>query len=166
MASSPRASSSPAQTTGEKAARSDTFEVLARAGFVARGFIYAIIGMLAIKLVFGAGGKTTDQKGALKTVADQPFGKVLLILLAIGLAGYALWRLIHAALGHGPERSDSGFDRITALCSGIVYAGLCALAVVILLGSGGGSGSTSPDKATGGVLGWPAAPGSWASPAW
>jgi len=65
---------------------------------------------------------------------------------------------VHAALGHGPERNDSGLDRVTALCSGIVYAGLCALAVEILLGSGGGSSSTSPDKATGGVLGWNAGP--------
>ena len=166
MASSPQSVVRPVAATGEKAVQSDTFEVLARAGFVARGVVYAIIGVLAIKLVFGAGGKTTDQKGALKTVADQPFGKVLLILLAIGLAGYALWRLVHAALGHGPERSDSGLDRLTALCSGIVYAGLCALAVMILLGSGGGGGSTSPDKATGGVLGWSGGTWPWASPAW
>lgn len=154
MASSPQGVVQPVAATGEKVARSDTFEALARAGFLARGVVYAIIGVLAIKLVFGAGGKTTDQRGALKTVADQPFGKVLLILLAIGLAGYALWRFVHAALGHGPERNDSGLDRVTALCSGIVYAGLCALAVVILLGSGGGGSSTSPDKATAGVLGW------------
>jgi hypothetical protein len=153
MASSPQSVIHPVAAGGEKAVRSDTFEALARAGFLARGVVYAIIGLLAIKLAVGAGGKTTDQRGALKTVAEQPFGKVLLILLAIGLAGYALWRLVHAALGHGPERNDSGLDRVTALCSGVVYAGLCALAVMILLGSGGG-GSTSPDKATGGVLGW------------
>ena len=154
MASSPQSVVRPVVASGEKAVQSDSFEALARAGFLARGVVYAIIGVLAIKLVFGAGGKTTDQRGALKTVADQPFGKVLLILLAIGLAGYALWRLVHAALGHGPERNDSGLDRVTAFCSGVVYAGLCALAVVILLGSGGGSSSTSPAKATGGVLGW------------
>ena len=154
MASSPQAVVQRGEETGEKVARSDTFEVLARAGFIGRGVVYAIIGVLAIKLAFGVGGKTTDQQGALKTVAAQPFGKVLLILLAIALGGYALWRFVHAALGHGPERSDSGLDRVTALCSGIVYAGLCALAVEILLGSGGGGSSTSPDKATGGVLGW------------
>jgi Domain of Unknown Function (DUF1206) len=149
-----------AQTSGEKVARSRGFEWLARSGFVARGVIYGIIGILAVKLALGAGGTTTNQQGALKTIAHQPFGKVLLILVAIGLAGYALWRLVHALLGHGPEDSDSGFDRVAALGSGIVYAGLCAIAVEILLGSGssgGGSGNTS--KTTAGVLGWPG--GTW-----
>ena len=113
-------------------------------GFVARGLIYGIIGILAIKLAVGVGGTTTNQQGALKTIAHQPFGKVLLILVAIGLGGYALWRLVHALLGHGPEDSDSGFERLAAFGSGIVYAGLCAIAVEILLGSGssGGSGNT------------------------
>jgi fumarate reductase subunit D len=146
-----------AEEGAEKVARSNGFEWLARAGFVARGLIYGIIGILAIKLAIGVGGKATNQQGALKTIAQQPFGKVLLILVAIGLAGYALWRLIHATLGHGPENSDTTFDRVAALGSGIVYGGLCAIAIQILLGSGGGSGNTH--KTTAGVLGWPA--GTW-----
>ncbi len=144
---------------GEKVARSRGFEWLARGGFVARGLIYGIIGILAIKLALGAGGQTTNQRGALKTIAHQPFGKVLLILVAIGLAGYALWRLVHALLGHGPEDSDSGFERIAAVASGIVYAGLCAVAVEILLGSGASGGSGTTAKATAGVFGWPG--GTW-----
>jgi Domain of Unknown Function (DUF1206) len=147
-----------AQIGGEKVARSYGFEWLARAGFAARGLIYGIIGVLAIKLAVGAGGKATNQQGAMKTIAQQPFGKVLLILVAIGLAGYSLWRLMHALLGHGPEDSDSGFERVAALGSGIVYAGLCAIAVEILLGSGS-SGSSSTHKTTAGVLGWPG--GTW-----
>ena len=147
-----------AQASGEKVARSRGFEWLARAGFVARGLIYGIIGILAIKVALGAGGKTTNQQGALKTIAQQPFGKVLLILVAVGLGGYALWRLLHALLGHGPEDSDSGFERVAALGSGIVYAGLCAIAVGILLGSSSG-GSHNPSKTTAGVFGWPA--GTW-----
>lgn len=142
---------------GEKVAQSEGFEWLARAGFVARGLIYGIIGVLAVELALGAGGKTTNQQGAMKTIAQQPFGKVLLILVAIGLGGYALWRLMHALLGHGPEDSDTSFERVAALGSGIVYAGLCAVAVEILLGAGGSSGSAQ--KTTAGVFGWPA--GTW-----
>jgi hypothetical protein len=93
------------------------------------------------------------------TIAHQPFGKVLLILVAIGLGGFSLWRLLHALLGHGPETSDSGMERVAALGSGIVYAGLCAIAVEILLGSGSSGGSGSTSKTTAGVLGWPA--GTW-----
>src|SRR5439155_11326729 len=98
----------------EEVAARRGFELLARSGFVARGFIYGIIGLLAVKLALGDGGKTTNQKGALKTIAHQPAGKVLLILMAVGLAGYALWRFVRAALGHGLEARDSGPDRIIA----------------------------------------------------
>ena len=147
-----------AEAAGESFVQSSAFELLSRAGFVARGLIYAIIGILALKLAFGHGGKLTDQKGALHTVAQQPFGKVLLTLLAIGLGGYSLWRLVRAAIGHGPEGSDSGFDRVAAFASGIAYGVMCFLAVEILLGAGGGSGG-SVKKSTAGVLGWPA--GTW-----
>ena len=139
---------------GEAVAHSTAFEFFARAGFVARASIYAIIGILAIKVAFGSGGRTTNQKGALETIAHQPFGKVLLILTACGLAGYAAWRLTRAALGHGPEGTDSTLDRIAALGSGIVYAGLCAIAIGILMGSSGG-GSGNAKKTTAGVFGWP-----------
>lgn len=148
-----------AQQGGEQVARSRGFEVLARVGFAARGVIYLIIGVLAIKLALGDGGKTTNQQGALKTIAHQPFGKLLLTMVAIGLGGYALWRFVRAALGHGPEDSDSGFDRVAALGSGIVYAGLCVIAVELLVGSGSSGGSGNASKTTAGVFGWPA--GTW-----
>ena len=143
-----------AEAKGEDFAHSRTFEWLARAGLVARGVIYAIVGILAIKLALGDGGKTTNQNGALDTIAKQPFGKALLVLMAIGLGGYAVWRLLRAAIGHGPEASDDTKERIAGFVSGIAYGALCITAVSILLGSGGSSGS--PDKATGGVLDWPA----------
>ena len=73
-----------------KSAQSALFEWLSRAGFVARGVIYGIIGILALQLALGAGGKATNQQGALRTIAQQPFGKLLLILVAIGLGGYAV----------------------------------------------------------------------------
>ncbi len=147
----------PIKAGGEKLVRSDSFEWLARAGFAARGVVYVIVGVLAIKLALGSGGTSASQQGAMRAIAAQPFGKMLLILVAIGLGGYALWRLARAALGHGPEGTDSGIDRVAALASGVVYAGLCAIAIEILLGSGGGSGGAQ--KTTAGVFGWPA--GTW-----
>src|SRR5579862_4507046 len=148
-------SAASAHKAGDDVVRSAPFEWLARAGFVARGLIYGIIGVLALKLAIGDGGKTTNQQGALRTIAQQPFGKLLMIVVAIGLGGYALWRLARAALGHGPESSDSGFDRVAALGSGVVYAGLCVLAVELLTGSSGSSSASSPHRAAAGVLGWP-----------
>ena len=145
-----------AEAAGEDVARSRQLEWLARAGLVARGVVYGLIGTLAIKVAFGAGGETTDQQGALKSIAGQPFGKVLLVLVAIGLAGYALWRLVRAAIGHGPETGeDDAKDRISGVVSGIAYGALCFTAVKILIGSSSSSSSSKTEKATGGVLGWP-----------
>lgn len=144
---------------GDRLTRSDGFAWLARAGFVARGVVYVIVGILAIKLALGSSGTRADQQGALRTVAAQPFGEVLLLLVAVGLGGYALWRLARALLGHGPEGADSGVDRVAAFASGVVYAGFCAIAVEILLGAGGGGGgSGGAKKTTAGVFGWPAGP--------
>jgi len=142
-----------AQAQGEAVSRTRQFEWFARSGLVARGLIYGIIGVLALKLALGdAGGSTTSQQGALKEIAQQPFGKWLLIATAIGLAGYATWRLVRAAIGHGTETEDSTFDRIGGVVSGIGYALLCVTAVDIVIGSGSSSGGAS--QATGGVLGW------------
>lgn len=139
---------------------STAFEVLSRAGFVARGLIYGIIGLLAFEVAVSDTGKLTNQQGALETVADQPFGKLLLVLLTIGLAGYAVWRLVRAALGRGPEDSDTTLERIAGLASGLVYGGLCIVAITILSGSSAsGRSSTKPDQATAGVFDWPA--GRW-----
>jgi uncharacterized protein DUF1206 len=145
-----------AEGAGERVARTDSFEWLARAGLLARGVVYGVIGILAVKLALGDGGKATNQQGALRTIAQQPFGKVLLVLVAVGLAGYALWRLVRAAIGHGSDGPDDAKERIGGLVSGIAYGSLCIAAIGILLGSGGGGGASShPDKTTGGVLAWP-----------
>ena len=142
-----------AESKGEDLARTQTFEWLARGGLVARGVVYAIIGVLALKLALGDGGDATNQQGALQKIAEGPFGKVLLAIVALGLIGYATWRLVRAALGHGPEADDDTKDRVSSLASGIAYAALSVTAIKILVGSGGGGGN--PDKATGGVLDWP-----------
>jgi Domain of Unknown Function (DUF1206) len=147
-----------ARRAGDDFVHTTAFEWFSRAGFVARAAIYAIIGVLAFKLAIGAGGKLTSQQGALKTVANQPFGSVMLTVLVIGLGGYALWRFFRAALGRGPEGSDSGFDRLAALASGVAYAVICALGVEILIGSGS-SKSADPKTSTAGILGWPG--GTW-----
>ncbi len=141
-----------AKRGGDELAHAKTLGWLARAGLVARGAVYLVIGVLALKLALGDGGKATNQQGALQTVAHQSFGKTLLILLAIGLAGYSLWRLTRAVVGHGAEQRDSGADRVAALASGIAYGLLCVTALKILTDSATGSGT--PKEPTAGVLGW------------
>jgi hypothetical protein len=137
---------------GHRAANNPALGWLARAGLVARGVVYAVIGVLALKLALGDGGKATSQQGALKTIAHGSFGTFLLVLLAVGLTGYALWRLTRAAVGHGAEQTDEPSDRVAAAASGIAYAILCVTAIKIVSGARAGSGG--PRQATGGVLGW------------
>jgi Domain of Unknown Function (DUF1206) len=146
-----------ARAAGEGFVGSRPFAILSRAGFVARGLIYGIIGVLALDLALGRGGKITNQQGALRSVEHHSFGHLLLTLLAVGLGGYSLWRLFRALLGHGPEGADRGLDRLGALGSGIAYALICAVAVQILTGSSGTSGKAS--KTANDVFGWPA--GRW-----
>jgi hypothetical protein len=143
-----------AQHAGEAVGRRREFEWLARAGLVARGVVYGIVGILALKLAVGAGGKSTDQRGALEAIARQPFGKALLIVMVGGLAGYATWRLVRAGIGHGTRERDSGLQRVAGVASGVAYAALCVTAVKILIGASSGGGSSSPKQTTGGVLDW------------
>jgi hypothetical protein len=129
---------------------------LARAGLVARGVLYGVIGALSIGLAAGAGGKTTSQTGALKTIAHQPLGTVALIALVVGLAGYASWRLLEGVSGFGGGRTASTSHRVSAIASGVAYAALCGVAIEILAGSSPSSGGAR--HATAGVLGWPGGP--------
>ena len=139
---------------GEAVARRPEFAWLARGGLVARGVVYGIIGILALKLAVGAGGKSTTQRGALETIAHQPLGKALLIVMVAGLAGYATWRLIRAGIGHGTHERDSALQRVAGVASGVAYAALCVTAVKILTGASSSGGTNSPEQTTGGVLGW------------
>src|SRR3954449_8643113 len=72
-----------------------------RAGHVAKGVSFGLVAVLAILVALGQGGKTTDRQGAPGTLADEPFGELALIVLAIGFAGYALWRLPGPGPGWG-----------------------------------------------------------------
>jgi hypothetical protein len=157
MSASPSALERKAAAKGGDIVDSKAFELFARAGFVARGLVYALLGFLMVELARGHWRTPANQTGAFKTVAHQPLGGVLLLLLAVGLGAYAIWTLFRAALGRGPEGSDGDLDRVGRAASAIVYVALCGLAIATLAKGGGGS-SASPRKAASGVLGWPAGP--------
>jgi len=144
----------PARGQGERVIHHDGLAWLARAGLLARGCVYGIIGLLAIKLALGSEGRTTNQTGALETIARQPLGKLLLGVLAVGLAGYAAWRLLRAAIGHGTREADGSLDRLAAAGSGLAYGALCVAAVEILSGGAASGGASAPKSTTAGVLGW------------
>ena len=87
-----------AEQTVKQAAARPWVERLARFGYAAKGAVYIVVGLLAAMAAFGMGGKTTDTRGALATIVTQPFGRVLLGAVAVGLVGYALWRFVQAGV--------------------------------------------------------------------
>lgn len=117
---------------------------LARLGYAAKGVVYLIIGWIAADAAFSPAERVEGSEGALTTILRQPFGKVLLGIMAVGLAGYVLWKAVEALLD--PERKGSDakgiLTRIGYGISAVSYAGLTLEAVRMLRGSGGGdSGS-------------------------
>ena len=70
-----------------------------RAAIATQGVLYVVVGLLAAKVAGGDRDADPSQRGALRTVAQQPYGKVLLVVLAVGLAAYAGWRAVLAVRG-------------------------------------------------------------------
>jgi hypothetical protein len=114
---------------------------LARFGMFCSGILWILVGVLAVRVAVGAGGKTTDRTGALYEIGKQSWGTALLIAIAVGLAGYALWRFTAAALGRKIETNEeiSVWKRLWYLARGIFYAFLCYTTVAIIFGSHSGS---------------------------
>lgn len=122
-------------------------ERLARWGYATKGIVYGLIGMLALTAAFGLGGQTTDSNGALQTISRQPFGQFLLILLTIGLLGYALWRFIECFQDPEHKGSDAKgiLTRIGYAISGLIYAGLAFTSAKLVIGAGSGNSNSQQD---------------------
>ncbi|HUQ63242.1 MAG TPA: DUF1206 domain-containing protein [Acidimicrobiales bacterium] len=146
----------------EEAAESTWLERLARAGLAARGLLYVVVAILAVKVATGHKETRADKQGALQAVLRQPFGRILVLGLAIGFAGYAIWRFVEAAVGP-PDEPDSRramFKRIGYAARGILYTFLFASAVKLFIWSKDASTSeTMETDWTARVLDWPG--GTW-----
>jgi hypothetical protein len=142
----------------ERAARKagPWIERLARAGYVAYGVVYVLVGVLAIQAAFGGGGKTTSQEGALRQVLLAPLGSVLLGLVAVGLLAYAAWRLFQGILDPEKEGTDvkGVVKRLDHILNGLFHAALAFSAGQLVLDSGSGGGG-SPDDWTARLMAQP-----------
>ena len=134
---------------------------LARVGLVAKGVSFVIVGGLAVALAAGEGGKATSREGALATIADESGGEVLLVLLALGFAAYALWRFSEPFLEDGDDDGVKKYGKWAAwIGRGVVYAALAYGTVKLLVSAGGHqSQNAKAHKAAAEVLSWPA--GTW-----
>ncbi len=132
-------------------------EAAARIGYAAKGVVYFLVGLLAVQAALNWGGKVTGTQGALIAVASQPFGKIVLFGIAIGLVCYVAWHLIAAVFD--PENDNDGFNVASRLAHGVracVYGSLAEGAFDIIFSEGSsGTGSSSSSEQAATVLAQP-----------
>ena len=118
---------------------------LARIGFVAKAILYATVGILAAQAALGRGGRTTDLGGALRTVVRGPMGNEILLVIALGLVAYAVWRVVDAIVdAEGRGRDLKGIAaRVGSALRGLAHAALALAAFRLATGSGDGGGQGS-----------------------
>jgi hypothetical protein len=113
-------------------------ERAARLGYLAKGVLYCTIGALAVMAAVGdRDGELTDSKGALSRIVDQPFGTLLVAVVALGLAGYGAWQFLRAAYDPEPRTSQGGnvVRRLAYVVNGLAHAGLAIYAIGLLVGT-------------------------------
>jgi hypothetical protein len=116
---------------------------LGRLGLAAKGLVYVLIGIVAARAALGNGDQTTDTHGALERIVQMPLGPFMLAAVALGLAGYTVWRLVQALLDTEHKGSDLKglWIRGAYLSSAALHAALTLTAARLLLGVGADAGS-------------------------
>ena len=123
-------------------------EKIAQAGYLTKGALYVIVGVLSFRAAIGFGGDISGTRDAVKFIAGQPFGRVLLVLTAIGLFCYALWRFVKAYIGSSGDDSHEAVSvakRAGSVIGGLAYISLGVFVVKLLTGSGSSGSSKSTE---------------------
>jgi hypothetical protein len=111
-------------------------------GYAAKGVVYVIVGVMSALAAAGGGGDTPGSRGALEALIRQPFGMVLLGVVAAGLVCYAMWQFMRAI--EDPDRKGSDAKGIALrfgfFISGIIHLGLVLAAVRLIMGTAGAGG--------------------------
>jgi uncharacterized membrane protein YidH (DUF202 family) len=123
-----------------------------RIGIASRGVIYLLLAYLAFDIArHGSAPTQTSSTGALQELETRTGGKLLLVILAIGLGCYAAWRLFDVVTG-----ANGAMKRVSSLAVGIIYGILCVRAAELVAGhAASGGASSNPEPWVAKVLGWP-----------
>jgi hypothetical protein len=126
----------------KRVAANPGLELLERLGYVVRGVLYIVMGVLALRMALAKpGGQAVSLTGSVVVLVSNQFGRLLLLVIVIGLAAYSVWGLVRAIFDPLHRGSDpSGYmARLGFLSSAVTYAVIALFGVKLLLGSGGGS---------------------------
>lgn len=144
-----------ASSAGESAANSPALTGLARVGLISYGVVNALLAWVAVKIAWNSAAESGDQSGALGTLADDPIGRILLWIIAVGLFALALWQLSEAIWGFRREDGAKRLrHRLFAGGKGVAFAALAISAISATTG-GGSSDAGEQQEQTSGVLALP-----------
>jgi hypothetical protein len=122
----------------KRVAQKPWLQRLARFGLLTRALLHAVVAILALQVAWGAASKKADKRGALETIAEQPFGRVLLVAAVVGFAGYAAWRLVMAVAGPGGAPSAQTWAKRAGYgARALLYAGIAWSTARLVAGTGG-----------------------------
>ena len=129
-------------TSSFSRSKDDWFEKFARFGLVSKGIVYCLMGILSVLAAFGLSQEKGDKTEAFKVVYGQPFGQVILVVIALGLFGYVMLRFFQAFKDIDNKGKDMKgvFDRIAYTLSAFLYLGIAVYALKLVFGNGGGGG--------------------------
>lgn len=131
----------------------DTLQRVGRYGYVVYGVVHIVLGLLAVSLAFGGSGEDASTTGAMQTLADQPFGMVLIWAIAVGMAALVVWQLLEAVLDPDDEGAKGRVKGAgKAVAYGVVAAGAFGIA---LSGGGGEEGGSTEESLTQRLLALP-----------
>ena len=133
-----------AQRTARNAATSPGATMLARCGLATKGVVYIIVGVLAAQVALHRGGATKDDVGAIQFVYNQPGGKILLALVAVGLLAYALFDIAKGWLDLEQKGTEPKgiVERVGYAVAGLTYGVLAWGAFQLVMGRGSGGKTT------------------------
>ncbi len=143
-----------------KATTSPLMENLLRLGYIVRGLVYGVIGVLALQVATGTGGALTDTKGAIAYLGRSPLGNLLLYAVLAGLIAYGLWGLIRADVDplHKGTTAKGIAARVGYAVSGISYLFLAYLTFGLITGrtpAAAGSQTAQAQQMTASILSKP-----------
>jgi hypothetical protein len=130
-----------AEGLGRQAHRHPWFDTAIRAGLVAYGVVHLLVGWVALQLAFGDRKESASSKGAMKQLAEQPFGTALLWLVGIGMFVLVLWRLLDALFGHWEHQgAKRWWKRAVDVLKAVIYGAIGLSAITIATGNGSSGG--------------------------
>lgn len=149
-----------AERATKRTASNPGIEALERVGYLIRGVLYGLMGILALGLALGVGGRATDPSGSLVLITQNGAGKVLLTVVVMGLGAYSIWGFVRAIFDplHRGRDAPGIAERLGFAWSGIAYTSIVLFALRLLAGNSP-SDRDSTQSAIAHVLTWPA--GKW-----